>query len=45
MLLFTLLVFVEKVFPQGERISVAIGVAFVALGVLVASGTISIQWT
>ena len=32
MLLLTLLVFVEKLFPQGERISAAIGVAFVGLG-------------
>ena len=30
MVLLTLAVFVEKVFPQGQRISTAIGVAFVA---------------
>jgi predicted metal-binding membrane protein len=45
MLLLTLLVFVEKLFPRGESISSAIGVAFVGLGLLVASGTISMQWS
>ena len=41
MLLLTLLIFTEKLFPRGERISSAIGVAFIGLGLLVASGTIS----
>jgi predicted metal-binding membrane protein len=45
MLLLTLLVFVEKLFPRGESISSAIGVAFVGLGLLVANGTISMQWS
>ena len=45
MLLLTLLVFLEKLFPQGERISAAIGVAFVGLGLLVANGTISMHWS
>ena len=40
MLLLTLVVFVEKVFPQGQRISSAIGVAFVGLGVLVVIGLV-----
>ena len=40
MLLLTLAVFVEKVLPQGQRISTAIGVAFVALGVVVAIGAV-----
>ena len=34
MLLLTLAVFVEKVLPQGQRISTMIGVAFVALGIM-----------
>jgi predicted metal-binding membrane protein len=45
MLLLTLAVFVEKVLPQGQRISTAIGVAFVALGLAVASGAVPMPWT
>jgi predicted metal-binding membrane protein len=45
MLLLTLLVFMEKLFPKGERISTGIGIAFIALGLLVANGTISMQWS
>jgi predicted metal-binding membrane protein len=45
MLLLTLVVFVEKVLPQGQRISTAIGVAFVALGLAVVSGAVPMPWT
>jgi predicted metal-binding membrane protein len=45
MLLLTLLVFMEKLFPKGERISTAIGITFIALGLLVANGAISMQWS
>jgi predicted metal-binding membrane protein len=41
MLLLTLVVFAEKVLPHGPRTSAAVGVAFIALGVTVASGAIS----
>ncbi|MGH6804903.1 MAG: DUF2182 domain-containing protein [Methyloceanibacter sp.] len=44
MLLLTLAVFVEKVLPQGRRISTAIGVAFVALGLGVFSGAVPMPW-
>jgi predicted metal-binding membrane protein len=44
MLLLTLAVFVEKVLPQGQRISTAIGVAFVALGLAVSSGAVPTPW-
>jgi predicted metal-binding membrane protein len=42
MLLLTLVVFVEKVLPQGRRAATAIGVALIALGALVAGGGVSI---
>jgi predicted metal-binding membrane protein len=45
MLLLTLVVFVEKVLPQGQRASIAIGVALVALGLLFAIGAVSMPWT
>jgi predicted metal-binding membrane protein len=45
MLLLTLAVFVEKVLPQGQRISTAVGVVFVALGLAVASGAVPMPWT
>jgi predicted metal-binding membrane protein len=45
MLLLTLAVFVEKVLPQGQRISTSIGVAFFALGLAVASGAVPMPWT
>lgn len=41
MLLLTLVVFVEKVVPQGQRISTAIGIAFVGLGIMVATGLVA----
>jgi predicted metal-binding membrane protein len=44
MLLLTLVIFAEKVFPYGQRAAVAVGLAFVALGVLVASGAIGMPW-
>ena len=44
MLLLTLVVFAEKVLPVGRRTSQAVGVAFLALGVLVASGTAAMPW-
>jgi predicted metal-binding membrane protein len=45
MLLLTLLVFVEKVLPQGRRAAPAIGVALIALGLMVASGAVPMPWT
>jgi predicted metal-binding membrane protein len=36
MLLVTLVIFVEKVFPHGQRISAAVGVALILLGLVVA---------
>lgn len=44
MLLLTLAVLVEKVLPQGQRISTAIGVAFVALGLAVSIGAVPTPW-
>jgi predicted metal-binding membrane protein len=44
MLLLTLVVFVEKVLPQGRRSSHMIGVALILLGVLVASSAVSMPW-
>jgi predicted metal-binding membrane protein len=40
MLLLTLIVFVEKVSPQGERASAATGMALAALGIMVALGAV-----
>jgi predicted metal-binding membrane protein len=37
MLMLTLVVFAEKVFPHGQRVSATIGVALIVLGVVVAS--------
>jgi predicted metal-binding membrane protein len=45
MLLLTMAVFVEKVLPQGQRISIAIGVAFVTLGLAVSTGAVPMPWT
>jgi predicted metal-binding membrane protein len=45
MLLLTLVVFAEKVLPYGRRIAHGVGVAFLQLGVLVASGAIGRPWT
>ena len=36
MLLLTLVVFVEKVFPHGQRVSAAVGVVLILLGLVVA---------
>jgi len=44
MLLLTLVIFAEKVLPHGPRTAAAVGVAFVALGVMVASGAVSMPW-
>jgi predicted metal-binding membrane protein len=44
MLLLTLVVFVEKVLPQGRRASPMIGVALIVLGLMVASGAVSMPW-
>ncbi|MGH6901887.1 MAG: DUF2182 domain-containing protein [Geminicoccaceae bacterium] len=44
MLLLTLVVFIEKVLPQGRRASPMIGIALVVLGLLVASGAVSMPW-
>lgn len=44
MLLLTLAVLVEKVLSQGQRISTAIGVAFVALGLAVSIGAVPTPW-
>jgi len=45
MLLLTLIVFAEKVLPTGRRTSLAVGVAFLVLGALVAVGTAGMPWT
>jgi predicted metal-binding membrane protein len=42
MLLLTLVVFAEKVLPHGQRTAIAVGLAFIALGVLVAAGVTSL---
>jgi predicted metal-binding membrane protein len=44
MLLITLVVFVEKVVPQGRRIAAATGVVLVALGLLIAGGVVAMPW-
>jgi predicted metal-binding membrane protein len=44
MLLLTLVVFAEKVLPQGPRAAAVVGVALVALGLLVAGGAVSMPW-
>ena len=44
MLSLTLVVFAEKVFPYGVRISAAVGVALIAIGLLVASGALHLPW-
>ena len=45
MLLLTLLVFIEKVLPQGRRAAPVIGVALILLGVMVASGALRMPWS
>jgi predicted metal-binding membrane protein len=44
MVLLTLVVFVEKVFPQGRRIALGVGAAFIVLGALVATGATRMPW-
>ena len=44
MLLLTLVVFAEKVLPQGRRAAAVTGVALIALGIVVASGAVSMPW-
>ena len=44
MLSLTLVVFAEKVFPYGLRISAAVGVALIAIGLLIASGALQLPW-
>ena len=44
MLLLTLVVFVEKVTPQGSRFARLVGAALIALGVGIAGGAVPIRW-
>ena len=44
MLLLTLVVFVEKAVPRGERAGLAVGAVLAALGVLVAAGATGMPW-
>ncbi|MGX5831101.1 DUF2182 domain-containing protein [Mesorhizobium sp. 43Arga] len=44
MLLLTLLVFVEKLLPRGRRFEGSLGVALVALGIIVSLGAIDMPW-
>jgi predicted metal-binding membrane protein len=44
MLLLTLVIFAEKVLPGARRASAAVGVAFIVLGVMVASGMVRFPW-
>jgi predicted metal-binding membrane protein len=44
MLLLTLVVFAEKLFPQAARTSIAVGLASIALGLLIASGALEAPW-
>ena len=44
MLLLALVVFVEKMLPQGPRAGAATGVALIAVGIAVASGAIAMPW-
>ena len=43
-LLLTLIVFVEKVLPQGRRAAAATGIVLTALGVVVAIGVVPMPW-
>lgn len=42
--LLTLVVFVEKMLPQGRRAGAAIGIVLIALGIVVASGAVAMPW-
>jgi predicted metal-binding membrane protein len=44
MLLLTLVVFAEKVLPQGRLGAAVIGLALIALGLTVAGGAVSMPW-
>ena len=44
MLLLTLFVFIEKVLTRGPRAEAAIGVALIALGIMVGVGTVPMHW-
>jgi len=44
MILLTLLVFAEKVFPIGPRVAAAAGVVLVLLGVAVAARIVPMSW-
>lgn len=44
MLLLTLVVFVEKLLPRGRRFEGSLGVALVALGIVVSLGAIDMPW-
>jgi predicted metal-binding membrane protein len=44
MLSLTLVVFAEKVFPYGVRISAAVGASLIVIGLLVASGALQLPW-
>ncbi len=44
MLLLALVVFVEKMLPQGPRAGAATGIALIAVGIAVASGAIAMPW-
>ena len=45
MLLLTLVVFAEKVLPLGRRTAHVVGIAFLVLGVMVASGAANLPWS
>jgi predicted metal-binding membrane protein len=45
MLALTLIVFAEKILPIGRRTSQVVGVAFLVLGIVVASGAADLPWT
>jgi predicted metal-binding membrane protein len=44
MLVLTLIVFAEKVLPGGRRTSQLVGIAFLVLGILVATGSTDLPW-
>ena len=44
LLVLTLVVFVEKLLPRGRRLEGSLGVALVALGIVVSLGAIDIPW-
>jgi predicted metal-binding membrane protein len=44
MLLLTLIIFAEKVFPHGRRVAMGVGVVLLVLGVLVATNATRMPW-